>query len=132
EAESWGRDSLFVAINNKKYAAVALAHSPVKADVSGSLVDMGNGLEEDYLKNPAAAKDKIVLASLGILPSSQNGLRNLHRSEKTALAIRYGAKAIILFNAAPGDILLTGTASVTGKLISIPAICIGNEDGMRL
>lgn len=132
EAESWSRDSLSVVINNKKYAAVALAHSPVKADVSGSIVDMGNGLEEDYLKNPGAAKDKIVLASLGILPGSQNGLRNLHRSEKTALAIRYGAKAIILFNAAPGDILLTGTASVTGKLINIPAICMGNADGMRL
>jgi hypothetical protein len=132
EAESWSRGSLSVVINNKKYEAVSLAHSPVKANISGNLADMGNGLEEDYLNNPGAAKGKIVLASLGILPGSTGGLRNLHRSEKTALAIRYGAKAIILFNAAPGGILLTGTASVTGKLISIPAICIGNEDGMRL
>lgn len=132
EAESWSRGSLSVVINNKKYESVSLAHSTVKANVSGSIADMGNGLEEDYLNNPGAAKGKIVLASLGILPGSQSGLRNLHRSEKTALAIRYGAKAIILFNAAPGGILLTGTASVTGKLINIPAICIGNEDGMHL
>ena len=132
EAESWSRGSLSVVINNKKYGAVSLAHSPVKANVSGSIADMGNGLEEDYLNNPGAAKGKIVLASLGILPGSKSGLRNLHRSEKTALAIRHGAKAVILFNAAPGDILLTGTASVTGKLINIPAICIGNEDGMLL
>jgi len=69
---------------------------------------------------------------LGILPGSKEGLRNLHRSEKTALAIKYGAIGIVLFNAAPGGILLTGTASVTGKLIPIPAVCIGNEDGMKL
>ncbi|WP_315814978.1 M28 family metallopeptidase [Paraflavitalea speifideaquila] len=28
--------------------------------------------------------------------------------------------------------MLTGTASVTGKLIPIPAVCIGKEDGMKL
>jgi hypothetical protein len=132
EAESWSRGTLSVTINNKIYKAVALAHSPVKANVSGKIADMGNGLEEDYLRNPSAAKGKIVLASLGITPGSKSGLHNLHRSEKTALAIRYGAIAIFFFNSAPGDILLTGTASVTGKLIPIPAVCIGNEDGMRL
>lgn len=132
EAESWSRGTLVATINNKRYRAVSLAHSPVKGNVSGSIADMGNGLEEDYLNNPGAAKGKVVLVSLGIIPGSKSGLHNLHRSEKTALAIRYGAVAIIFFNSAPGDILLTGTASVTGKLISIPAICIGNEDGMHL
>lgn len=132
EAESWSRGTLSVVINGKKYKAVALAHSPVKAAVSGKIVDMGNGLEEDYLKNPGLAKGNIVLASLGILPGSAGGLRNLHRSEKAALAIRYGAKGIILINSVPGDVLLTGTASVNGRLISVPAICIGNKDGMQL
>jgi len=132
EAESWSRGTLSVSINNKTYKAVTLAHSPVKADLDGTLIDMGNGLEDDYKANPDAAKGKIVFAALGILPGSKEGLRNLHRSEKTALAIKYGAIGIVLFNAAPGGILLTGTASVTGKLIPIPAVCIGNEDGMKL
>ncbi|MGC4036411.1 MAG: M28 family peptidase [Chitinophagaceae bacterium] len=132
EAESWSRGTLDVSINNIKYKAVTLAHSPVKADLTGDLVDMGNGLEDDYKANPDAAKGKIVFAALGILPGSKEGLHNLHRSEKTALAIKYGAKGIILFNGAPGAILLTGTASVTGKLIPIPAVCIGNDDGMKL
>ena len=132
EAESWSRGSIEVTINNVKYNAVTLAHSPVKADLTGELVDLGNGLEDDYKANPDAAKGKIVFAALGILPGSKEGLHNLHRSEKTALAIKYGAKGIILFNAAPGAILLTGTASVTGKLIPIPAVCIGNDDGMKL
>ena len=43
-----------------------------------------------------------------------------------------GAKGIIIINTAAGGILLTGTASVTGKLIPIPAVCIGKEDGMVL
>ena len=132
EAESWSRGTIEVTINNVKFKAVTLAHSPVKVDLTGELVDMGNGLEDDYKINPDAAKGKIVFAALGILPGSKQGLHNLHRSEKTALAIKYGAKGIILFNGAPGEILLTGTASVTGKLISIPAVCIGNDDGMKL
>lgn len=132
EAESWSRGTLTVTINGVNYKSVTLAHSPVKATISGELVDMGNGLEEDYLLNPDAAKGKIVFASLGILPGSKEGSKNLHRSEKTALAIKYGATGVMLFNSAPGGILLTGTASVTGKLINIPAICIGNEDGMQL
>ena len=132
EAESWSRGTIELTINNVKYKAVTLAHSPVKADLTGELVDLGNGLEDDYKINPDAAKGKIVFAALGILPGSKEGLHNLHRSEKTALAIKYGAKGIILFNGAPGAILLTGTASVTGKLIYIPAVCIGNDDGMKL
>jgi len=132
EAESWSRGSLTVTINNVKYKSVTLAHSPVKVKLTGELADLGNGLEEDYLMNPGAAKGKIVFVALGILPGSKEGTRNLHRSEKTALAIKYGASGIILFNSAPGDILLTGTASVTGKLIPIPAVCIGNNDGLKL
>jgi len=96
------------------------------------LVDMGNGLEEDYLGNPEKAKGKIVFASLSLLPDAKPGLANLHRSEKTALAIKYGAKGVILFNGVKGGILLTGTASVTGKLNPIPAVCISFEEGMRI
>ncbi|HEX5026519.1 MAG TPA: M28 family peptidase [Agriterribacter sp.] len=132
EAEGWSRGSLNLTINGKEYKAVSLAHSPVESNVSANLVDMGNGLKDDYLNHPEAAMGKIVLASLGLLPGSAKGLQNLHRSEKTALAIQYGAKGIIFFNAAPGGILLTGTASVTGMLISIPALCIGKEDGLQL
>ncbi|MBX3257048.1 MAG: M28 family peptidase [Chitinophagaceae bacterium] len=132
ETESWSRGTLTVKINRLTYRAVSLAHSPVKANVSAQLVDMGNGLEEDYLGHEAGVKDKIALVYLGILPGSKTGVHNLHRSEKTALAIKYGAKGIIFINSAPGNILLTGTASVTGKLITIPAVCISNEDGLKL
>jgi Zn-dependent M28 family amino/carboxypeptidase len=112
--------------------AVSLAYSPVKVDVNVEVVDMGNGLEEDYLSNPEKVKDKIALVYLGVLPGSAPETKSLHRSEKTAIATKFGAKGIIVINTAAGGILLTGTASVTGKLIPIPAVCIGKEDGMQL
>lgn len=135
EVESWSRGTLAVSVGNSTTAletvkSVSLAHSPVKVDLTAELVDMGNGLDSDYLARPGVAKDKIVLVYLGTLPGTQG--RSLHRSEKTAIAIKYGAKGIIVINTVDGGTLLTGTASVTGKLIPIPAVCIGKEDGMRL
>lgn len=135
EVESWSRGTLSVQIGTstsslKDVKSVSLAHSPVTADVTLEVADMGNGLEEDYLSNPGKVTGKIALVYLGVLPGSKPGTRSLHRSEKTALATKYGAKGIIIINTADGGILLTGTASVTGKLIPIPAVCIGKEDGM--
>ncbi len=135
EVESWSRGTVSVHtganVNTlKEVKSVTLAHSPVAADVTLEVVDMGNGLEEDYLAKPGKAEGKIALVYLGVLPGSKQGTRSLHRSEKTALATKYGAKGIIIINTADGGILLTGTASVTGKLIPIPAVCIGKEDGM--
>ena len=37
-----------------------------------------------------------------------------------------------MVNQAPGKILLTGTASVTGAVISIPAVCISSDSGREL
>lgn len=137
EVESWSRGTIQVAAgpdtkDQQPVKAVTLAHSPVKADINLELVDMGNGLEEDYQANTDKVKGKIALVYLGVLPGSKPGTRSLHRSEKTALAIKYGALGIIIINNPDGGILLTGTASVTGKLIPIPAVCIGKEDGMHL
>lgn len=135
EVESWSRGTIRVQMgtdpaNLQDVKSVSLAHSPVKADVNLEVVDMGNGLEEDYAAAPNKVKGKIALVYLGVLPGSKAGTKSLHRSEKTAIATKYGAQGIIIINTATGGILLTGTASVTGKLIPIPAVCIGKEDGM--
>lgn len=135
EVESWSRGTIRVQMgtdpaNLQDVKSVSLAHSPVKADVNLEVVDMGNGLEEDYAAAPDKVKGKIALVYLGVLPGSKAGTKSLHRSEKTAIATKHGAQGIIIINTATGGILLTGTASVTGKLIPIPAVCIGKEDGM--
>jgi len=137
EVESWSRLTNETKIGDSPSAlntlkSVTLAHSPVKASVAAELADMGNGLEEDYLKDKEKVKGKIALIYLGVLPGSAAGTPTLHRSEKTAIATKYGAVGVIIINGVKGGVLLTGTASVTGKLIPVPAVCIGLEDGMKL
>lgn len=137
EAEAWSRDTVSLTIAPRKsdnfqdYPAVALAHSPVQAHVNADLVDVGNGLEADFESVKDRVKGKTVLANLGLVAAAP-GTKNLHRSEKTALAIRYGASGIIFVSAIPGNVLLTGTASVTGALIPIPALCISAESGQTI
>jgi carboxypeptidase Q len=132
EVDAWARGEIAVEIDGKEIPAVTLGHSPVSADLTGELVDMGNGLEADYESRPDAVKDRIAFIYIGVLPGSPEGTRNLHRSEKTAIAIKYGAKGVIIFNQVDKGVLLTGTASVTGSLLEIPAVCIGKEDGMAI
>lgn len=137
EVESWNRKTINVEIGADKNSltkmkAVTLAHSPVSADITGDIVDAGNGLEVDYQASPNKFKGKIALIFLGVLPGSAAGTKSLHRSEKTAIATKYGATGVIIINTVKNGVLLTGTASVTGKLIPIPAVCIGLEDGMAL
>jgi hypothetical protein len=137
EVESWNRKTINVEIGADKNSltkmkAVTLAHSPVNADITGNIVDAGNGLEVDYQASPDKFKGKIALIFLGVLPGSAAGTKSLHRSEKTAIATKYGATGVIIINTVKNGVLLTGTASVTGKLIPIPAVCIGLEDGMAL
>jgi len=137
EVESWDRKTIAVKVGVDKGSlanvkAVTLAHSPVKANVTAELVDVGNGLEVDYEPLKDKIKGKVALIYLGVLPGSPAGTASLHRSEKTAIATKYGAVGVIIINKVEGGVLLTGTASVTGKLIPIPAVCIGLEDGMAL
>ncbi len=136
EVDAWSRKSLSVTLitndQTAELSAVSLGHSPVRADVSAKIIDMGNGLVEDYENIGEALEGKLALIYIGILPDSGEGKRNLHRSEKAALAINNGASGVIIFNQVPNGVLLTGTASVTGELLTAPAICIGYEDGLTI
>ena len=137
EVEAWMRDTVTLSIapgssdNFREVPVVALAHSPVEASLQGEIVDVGNGLEEDFEAVKEKVKGKVALANINLV-GMPAGKKNLHRSEKTALAIKYGATGVIMVNGAPGKILLTGTASVTGAIISIPAVCISNESGFEI
>ena len=134
EVEAWSRGDIEVTkmSGGEVIPAVSLGHSPVSADVTAEVVDMGNGLAMDYSEIDDQLEGKIALVYIGLLPDTPKGIRNLHRSEKAALAIEHGAAGVIIFNQVEGGVLLTGTASVTGELLPVPAVCIGMEDGMAL
>ncbi|NIJ55578.1 M28 family peptidase [Dyadobacter arcticus] len=136
EVEAWMRDTVTLSIapgssdNFRDVPVVSLAHSPVESNLQGQIVDVGNGLEEDFEVIKDKVKGKVAMANINLV--GVTGKKNLHRSEKTALAIKYGATGVIMVNGAPGKILLTGTASVTGAMISIPAVCISNDSGLEV
>jgi hypothetical protein len=136
EVEAWSRETLEASITlngqTAELKAVTLGHSPVEASVDAAIVDMGNGLVEDYEGVGDKLQGKLALVYINILPDSGEGKKNLHRSEKAALAIQHGAAGVIIFNQVPHGVLLTGTASVDGNLLPVPAISIGYEDGMTI
>jgi carboxypeptidase Q len=137
QTESWSRDTVTLAIaphksdNFQDVEVVSLALTPVESKISSEMVDVGNGLEPDFQAVKDKLKGKIALVNIGLLPPIK-GTRNLHRSEKTALAIEHGAIGVIFVNTVKGNVLLTGTASVTGSLIAIPAVCVSLESGMQI
>ncbi|RVU25655.1 M20/M25/M40 family metallo-hydrolase [Sandaracinomonas limnophila] len=137
QVEAWARDTVTLQIgppksdNIKDVKVVSLAMTPVEANINGSIIDAGNGLDEDFEKIKNDVTGKIVLMNIGLL-DAKPGQKNLHRSEKTALAIKNGAIGVIFANTVKGEVLLTGTASVTGNLISIPAVCVSLESGMEI
>lgn len=137
QVEAWARDTVTLSVappksdDFREIPVVSLALTPVEANIQGTIVDVGNGLDANFEEKKELVKGKVVLANIGLL-NAPEGTRNLHRSEKTALAIQYGAIGVIFVNTVEGQVLLTGTASVTGNLISIPAVCISLESGTEI
>lgn len=135
EVNAWERNQVSLSIvpansdNFRDVEVVALAHSPVSSHVTAQIVDCGDGLLTDFEKVKDALKGKIALFNINVQSKENEGQGNLHRSEKTNLAIKYGAAGVIIANAVQGGVLLTGTASVTGELIPIPAVCVSVETG---
>lgn len=134
EAHAWQRQAVSLRVSAGDSvmtpACVALAHSPVQVRVQAEVVDAGNGLPSDLERLGDRLAGKIALVNLGVLGAPRES--NLHRSEKTALAIRAGAAGVLFVNHVNGHVLLTGTASVDGGLIPVPAACISLENGALL
>src|SRR5688572_20287398 len=65
KVEAWSRGTVAVQIDGDSVKSVTLGHSPVSADVTGELADVGSGLESDYVANPDAAKGKIAFFYIG-------------------------------------------------------------------
>jgi carboxypeptidase Q len=135
KAQAWQRGGIQLTVGDgvgyMHLQAVALANTPLDADVKADLVDVGNGLPEDLDRVGTALKGRVALVNIGLVDASE-GTKNLHRSEKAALALGHGVAGIVFVNQVDGGVLLTGTASIDGNLIAVPAACIAMEDGHRL
>ncbi len=134
-AQAWSRGGVQLTIGDGHgylhLSAVALANTPLEADVEAQLIDAGNGLLDDLERLGDALRGKVALLNIGLVDVPE-GTKNLHRSEKAALALKHGVAAILFVNQVKGGILLTGTASIDGTLIPVPAACVTTEDGQAL
>lgn len=132
---AWQRGQVTLSVHwadsSMAVGCVALALTPDSALVNAAVLDAGNGLTADMARLGDRIKGSILLANLHSV-NAPAGQGELHRSEKTALAVQYGAAGIIFINNVPGHVLLTGTASVTGEPVGIPAVCVAADDGDRL
>jgi Zn-dependent M28 family amino/carboxypeptidase len=135
EVNSWSRNTVKLSIvpaksdNYRDVKCVTLAYSPQVADVAAEIIDCGDGLNDDFEELKGSLSGKIALFNVDIRNVKHKGVKNLHRSEKTALAIANGASGVILVNKVKNGVLLTGTASTDGNLIPIPAVCVSYETG---
>ncbi|MEZ4757635.1 MAG: M20/M25/M40 family metallo-hydrolase [Flavobacteriales bacterium] len=134
-AQAWSRGQVALTVGDGNgsmhLGAVALANTPLEADVEAPLIDAGNGLPADLDALGDALRGRVALVNLGLVDAPP-GTRNLHRSEKAALALERGVAAILFVNQVDGGVLLTGTASIDGRLIPVPAACIAAESGTEL
>ncbi len=135
EAQAWSRGRVQLTVGDGSgflhLQAVALANTPLEADVEAELIDAGNGLPKDLDRAGDALKGRVALVNIGLVDAPE-GAKNLHRSEKASLALKRGVAAIVFVNQVDGGVLLTGTASIDGTLIPVPAACIATEDGKAL
>ena len=116
--------------NYTKIEAVSLANA-ASAEGLFHIVDGGDGLEADLIKIKDKIKGNCLMVNLG-LTRTDSGRHNLHRAEKVALALRHGASAVLMVHPIPSDIVLTGTASLTGAQLAIPVLCISGNDGAQM
>jgi len=134
-ADAWARGSIGLTISDGQgyshLGCVALANTPLSSSVEAPIVDASNGLPVDLALLGTRAQGATLLVNLGLVAAAE-GTKNLHRSEKAALALKAGAASILFVNQVTGGVLLTGTASIDGALIPIPAACLAMEDGARL
>lgn len=95
------------------------------------IVDAGDGLEADLKMLKSDLKGNCILVNLGLTQKDSNR-QNLHRAEKVSLAIRYGASSVLFVHPKEGEMVLTGTASLEGIPVEIPALCISGREGAAI
>lgn len=135
-ARAWSRGSVrttLLTTNGEEVllTSVALALTPDSVSVTAQLVDAGNGLSADINALKGSLAGRVAVINLQLI-GAPAGSDNLHRSEKTALALQAGAIGVIFINHVEGHVLLTGTASADGAVLTAPVVCIGIEEGRAL
>ncbi|WP_318566744.1 M28 family peptidase [Salinigranum marinum] len=124
--QGWVRGDSAVTAADRTLASIALPRSPA-GSVEGRLVDLGDGLPDDFDRDLDGA---IVLAS-STVPDHVD--RFIHRREKYYRAVEAGAAGFVFRNHVPGQLPPTGSVGTDDSPIGeIPAVGVSKEVGSRL
>jgi aminopeptidase YwaD len=126
----WWRGSSSLSIGDRRFDGpnelVALPGTPA-GEVSGELVDVGDGLPEDF--EGRDLEGRLVMAS-SLTPEDYG--RWVHRGEKYAWAAEAGAAGFVFRNHVEGCLPPTGDVGSLNGPGPIPAVGVSKELGSRL
>jgi Iap family predicted aminopeptidase len=132
----WKRNSCQLEVvpkNSDHFVAIKSVSLANAASGTGMwhLVDGSDGLESDLSAIAPNIRGNCLLMNLD-LSRRESGRRNLHRAEKVSLALRYGAAAVLFVHPREAQMVLTGTASLSGDQVPVPAVCIPGKQGKEI
>lgn len=129
--EGWQRGEVTFAVTSpttEEIDCMTLPHSP-PANISGQIIDLGDGAPEDFDRLADDIEGKIVMVTSEAYPGS--GRRWIHRNEKYGRSLLAGAIGFIFVNHYPGYGPATGGIGENGAG-HIPGIALSYENGMYL
>jgi Peptidase family M28/PA domain len=129
---SWTRGIAELRVGDAPIPSAAMVYAPAHADLAAELADVGNGTSADYAEDYDKVRGRIALVYLGTLPDSPAGTPRLPRWEKLALAVGHGAIGVVFINPNAGNHLGTGIAGGSAKTVTVAAVMVSQEDGLRL
>ncbi|OFY13963.1 MAG: hypothetical protein A2X02_09080 [Bacteroidetes bacterium GWF2_29_10] len=133
--DGWERGSLSFKILSGKdtlgIKAYSYANVTEFADVSAKLIDLDNGLEDDFKKNAKKIKGNIVLLNYGAY-SFDNKKKNIDIRQKALLAVKYRAKGVVFIDDRQNGAIYTGRVAGRNNILPIPAIAISIGEGLHI
>ncbi len=104
---TWERGACDLALTapvERHLSAIAMPFSPA-GDLTGELIDLGEGETADYARAGEQVRGKIVLSAA---ETNRPGELGLHRTDKYRMAVDAGAIGYIFVNKNPGLLHITG------------------------
>ena len=114
---------------------LSFAYTPEYSDLKGEIIDIGEGLDEDFDFHGKDIEGKIVLMNLQVFDKKLIKEKTISppRSYKAKLAVEYGATGIIFINKYGGYLLQTGTTTLDSWFeLPIPALCVTYYHGKKI
>ena len=120
----------------REFSCISLPYCPA-ADLTGELLDVGDGEEDDFERLGDTVKGKIVISAA---ETNRPGERGSHRTDKYRWAHERGALGYIYVNQNPGLLHITGSLrgrnqhgmTAKDREAPIPAIGVSKESGSMI